>query len=288
VPRRCALIVPGGRAKMVEKAATLPADVVMLDLDDAVVFTDAEKAKARALVADALQQGTFAAKCAVVRINAPETAWWRADIGALRGCPVDAVCLPKINSAEDVETVASFMDTGGGFGDQVGLWPMIETPGAVLYATEIAGALPRVAALAFGVGDYTAATFSRFTDGLERLAYPLAKVVCAARYRELLCFAPAFPGDDHTRVDVVRAQAEVLRTMGFDGALCMHPSHVEIINEAFTPTVEEVRWASGVVAAFRSAAARGEGAVVSNGHLIERVHVTLAERTLMLARAAGV
>ena len=283
---RTTLIVPGGRRRFIEKAATAPADVIMLDLDDGVVYTDEEKTAARRLVANVLESGALAGRDVVVRTNALDTPWWRAEVTELGRLGLTAFSLAKVSSAEDLRLIDELM-ADQDIPPEVRLWPMMETPGSILFAEEIARVSPRVEVLIFGVGDYTAATHGQFTHGMERLSYPLGKVLCAARHHGRACLAPAFVHDDVGRLDVIRTQAAFLRQMGFDGAICMHPTHLEPINEVFSPTEEEAQCALQVVRDFEAAAQRGEAAVISNGQLIERVHVTVAMKTLAVAHRLG-
>lgn len=271
---------------MLEKAATLAADVLMLDLDDAVVYTDEEKVAALELVVATISSGALAEKELVVRTNALATPWWQDEVRALARLPIRAISPPKVQSGADVELIDAVLAEVGA-PESLRIWPMIETPAAVLSLEAIATASPRVELLVFGVGDYTAGTFGRFTHGLERLAYALGKTICVARAYGLECIAPAFPADDTRRLDVVVSQAETLRDFGFDGALCMHPAHVPAINEVFSPRSDDVDLARRLIAALDEATARGEAAVVVDGQLVERVHIALAHRTLALAQALG-
>jgi len=283
--RRSALIVPI-RQRTVEKAPTTQADVLMLDLDDGVPYTDAAKAEARDLVVHALSTIDFAGKEVIVRINSTETPWWHDDIKAVAKLPARAIVPPKVNSQEEMRMIdRALMESDAG---DLRLWPMIETTAAVVNCEDIATSSARVETLLFGVGDYTVTAFGEFWDNdLHHLAYPLGKVLAIARAYGLSAMAPAVVFEDLKRVDLVRAQALMLRRMGYDGCEVMYPGHIEAVNEVFTPSEAAIKWASEIGLAIQEAHERGQSAVVVDGKLMEIVNLKLAERTLAIARSLG-
>jgi citrate lyase subunit beta/citryl-CoA lyase len=281
--RRSLLIVPAGRQRPVDKAPGLPADVVMYDLDDGVVFSGDEKEAARARVVDAVA-AKRGPQQVVVRTNATDTPWWREDVVAAAGAGVDAVVPAKIRNAEDVRMIEDAIDDASRTTD---IWPMIETPGAVLRCEQIAAASERIKVLLFGVGDYTAETQGEFADSIDHLAYPLGKLICTARDQGIAAMAPAVVFSDMGKLHVIRSQALYLRKLGFDGAMVMYPGHLETVNEVFTPTPDEVRWAQRVDAEMRKAEETGQSSVVLDGKLVEIVNLTAARKVLAKAEILG-
>lgn len=272
-PRRSALYLPGSNARALEKARTLPADVVILDLEDAVA--PEAKALARQQVADALRAGGFGRREMVVRINAPDSEWGREDISALVGGPSCAVLLPKTEQVESVQSVASAWS-----GAAPPIWCMIETPLGVLRAAELA-AQPSVACLVAGTNDLAA---DLRCDGswAERAALlpHLSQIVLAARAHGKACL-------DGVHMDLtddagLEASCAQGRALGFDGKTLIHPKTLAAANRAFAPSEAEAERARRVVAAFEEAAAAGSALVVLDGKLVEELHVREARRLLAL------
>jgi citrate lyase subunit beta/citryl-CoA lyase len=259
----------------------------MLDLDDGVPYTDAAKSEARDLVVHALNTMDFTGKEVIVRVNSTETPWWQDDIKAVAKLPARAIVPPKVNSKEEMRMIdRALLEAGAG---DLRLWPMIETTAAVVNCEEIATSSGRVETLLFGVGDYTVTAFGEFWDNdLNHLAYPLGRVLTIARAYGLSAMAPAVVFDDLKRVDLIRAQALMLRRMGYDGCEVMYPGHIDTVNEVFTPSEAAIKWAIEIGRAILEAHERGQSAVVVDGKLMEIVNLKLAERTLSIARSLGI
>lgn len=281
-PRRSALYMPGANARALEKARTLDADVLILDLEDAVA-PDA-KALARRQVADALG-APFGRREVVVRINGLDTPWGADDLAAVTGRGAHAILLPKVESAQQIEALAARLQAAGDA--QARIWAMIETPRGVLRLAEIAGAHPLLAALVVGTSDLVKDLRARHTfDRREALA-ALSQTVLAAR---------AFGLDalDGVHLDLedeagLRAACQQGRDLGFDGKTLIHPKQIAAANEAFGPSAAEVDQARRRIAAFEAARAGGSGVAVLDGRLVEELHVREAQRVLALAEtiAAG-
>jgi len=282
-PRRSMLIVPAGRERPVEKAFETEADILMLDLDDGVVFTDEHKREARERVARAVEANRGARQEVVVRTNALDTPWWEEDVQMSAAAGAAAIVPAKVETPADV--VALDRCLLGCAPNAVRIWPMIESTGAVMRVDEIATASVRVEALCFGVGDYTVSAQAEFHDGIEHLTYPLGRVLCAARANDLTAIAPAVVFSDVARLDLLETQALFLRKLGYDGAMVVTPRHLETVNQVFTPPEDEVRWAVELERAMEQAHAEGQSAVVVDGKLVEIVNLKLAQRTLAIARA---
>jgi citrate lyase subunit beta / citryl-CoA lyase len=282
-PRRSMLIVPAGRQRPVDKSFETETDIVMLDLDDGVVFTDEHKREARERVVRSLQSRTTD-KEVVIRTNALDTPWWEADLRAVAPLGVAAVVPAKVESAADVAAIDRVLleDCPA---NSVRIWPMVESVGAVMRAQEIATASVRVEALCFGVGDFTVSAHAEFHDSIEHLTYPLGQVLCTARMHGLTAIAPAVVFSDVDRLDLLEAQALFLRKLGYDGAMVVTPRHLETVNGVFTPAPDEVEWALKLERAIEDAHREGQSAVVVDGKLVEIVNHKLAQHKLALARA---
>jgi len=279
-PRRSLLFMPGANARALDKARELPADGLIFDLEDAVA-PDA-KAATRAAVAAAVEQGGYGRRKLVLRVNALDSAWGADDLCAAAAMRIDAVLLPKVESAERVrETVAALDRAGAPAGLPV--WCMIETPRGVLAAAEIAAAHPRVAALVMGTSDLTKDLGARDLPDRMPLMTSLQLVLLAARAQGLVALDGVHLDlADEAGFAAVCAQG---RALGFDGKTLIHPKQIAPANAAFAPSAAEIAQAEKIIAAHGAALAAGKGIVVVDGRLVENLHVAAAERTLALAAA---
>lgn len=285
-PRRCMLLVPASNARMMEKAASTEADVVLIDFDDAVVYQDASKKGAQELVPDVLARVDFGTKELVARINAIDTPWWRDDIRASLAAGVSILMPPKADSSRDLLEIVRFLDSLPD-ADHVRLWPMIETAGAVVNCERIVEEVPRLVGLCFGIGDYTVSVGAYFADTPDRVAYPLGRIVCLARYKGLIPYAPAVVFSNIGSDALVGEWGGYLRRLGYEGALVVHPRHVGVINQIFSPSREEIDAALEMRQAITEARAGNSAAVVVGGKLIEKVNIDIARRTLAIAETLG-
>ena len=279
-PRRSLLFMPGANARALEKARELPADGLIFDLEDAVA-PDA-KETAREAVAAALAQGGYGKRELVLRVNALDTEWGEDDLRAAASMPLDAVLLPKVESAERVRETVARLDRAGAPPGLV-VWCMIETPRGVLAAAEIAGASSRVAALVMGTSDLTKDLRAYDTPGREPLLTSLGLVLLAARVHGLAAL-------DGVHLDLAdeagfAALCAQGRALGFDGKTLIHPKQIAPANAAFAPSPDEIAQAKKIIAAHEAALAAGKGIVVVDGRLIENLHVEAARRTVALAEA---
>ena len=274
-PRRSVLFMPGSNARALEKARTLPADALVLDLEDAVAPD--MKAQARAQVVAAVRAGGYGRREIVVRVNALGTPWGRDDLSAVAAAGADAVLLPKVESAETVTAVTAVL------GAAPAVWCMLETPRGILNASSIATASPRVAALVMGTSDLTKDLHARATRERVPLLTSLQLCVLAAR-------AAGITALDGVHLDLdddagFAAACRQAADFGFDGKTLIHPTQVATANEVFAPAAGDVDWARRVIAAHADAVAGGRGVVVLDGRLIENLHVDDARRVLALADA---
>jgi len=286
--RRSMLYIPGSSMKMLEKAKGLEADSLIIDLEDAVALS--QKEAARKTVVSALKSLDFGDKERNVRINAISTPFGRDDIKAVVGAKPDGLVIPKVNSAEDVKEVEALVDVAekecGIDKDKIYLLAMIETPLAIVNIEGIASSSKRLKAMLFGAADYTKETRGKITKERLELIYPLNRMVIAARIAGIDAIdSPYFNVKDE---EGLIYHTKIVRNMGYDGKSVIHPAQIKPVNEIFTPTKEDVEFAKKAIEAFKEAEAKGIGATVVDGQLVERLHVETAKRTLTIAQKAGI
>ncbi len=279
-PRRSALYMPGASARALEKAQSLPADMLILDLEDAVA-PDAKEA-ARDRVCAAAASGGYGRREVVIRINGLDTGWGHADLPAVAGCGADAILLPKVESAEQVRHLEALMADCGA-PDDMAVMCMIETPMGVLHAGEIAGAGPRLSCLVMGTSDLAKDLQARHVPGREPLLAGLGLALLAARAHRLAILdgVSLDLGDDAAHEAACRQG----RDMGFDGKTLIHPKQIAAANRTFAPDADEIEWSRRIIAAHADAEERGAGVVLVDGRLIEALHVEEAHRLVALAAA---
>lgn len=272
--RRSLLYLPANRASAIAKARTLPADCVMLDLEDAV--QPAAKAEARAAAVAAAQEGGWGGRELILRVNGIGTAWFADDIAAATGAPFDAVLVPKVDTPDEAAAVVAAAD-----GKPV--WAMIETPGGVLAAAAIA-AVPGIEGLVAGMADLAKDLRCRPDAARTPLLYSLSAIVLAARAAGITAFDGVFTRIDDPQGFIAEARQAVM--LGFDGKTLIHPSQVEPCNQVFTPTDAEIAEARGLIAAYEAGLAAGAGVSTYKGRMVEVLHVAEARRLLALAGVA--
>lgn len=280
-PRRSVLAMPGSNARALEKARTLPADVILIDLEDGVA--PERKEEARAAVAAVVSARGFGPREVVVRINPPETEAGEADLAALAGCGADAILVPKVRSSDALIAVGSRLRRLGA-PPATRIWAMIETPMAVVNAAEIAGAARdvdgRLAALVIGLNDLVTAARIR-PPGRAALRPWLMQVLAAARAYEIEAIDGVFT--DLRDGAGFEAECAEGRDLGFDGKMLIHPSQIGPANAAFGPDEADIAEARRVVAAFDAPENQDQGVIALDGRMVERLHVEAARRVLTLA-----
>jgi citrate lyase subunit beta/citryl-CoA lyase len=283
---------------MCEKAPSVGADLVFLDLEDACA--PSMKEAARAIVVGALTGLDWGRTVRAVRINGIDTPWCHGDIievvtGA-REC-VDVLIVPKVRSARDVwwvEVLLHQLETKLGLSTRIGLEVLIEDAEGLARALEIAQSSDRLEALIFGAGDLSASLHARVDGNFDPVvAYPgdfwhyaRAQVLTAARAGLIDAIDAPYP--DYTDPEGYGRSATAASALGFDGKWAIHPSQVPIANEVFSPTSEEVAEAEAVMAEYRAAEAEGVGAIGRSGRLVDAAHMRLAANTLYKAGLSGV
>lgn len=279
-PRRSCLYMPGTNARAHDKARSLPADVLIFDLEDSVA-PDA-KAEARDRVAAALSAVGYGARELVVRINGLDTPWGADDLRAAAAAGAAAVLLPKVEEPDDVRAAGGMLDEAG---SPARLWAMMETARAVLAAPALAAAHPRLALFAMGLEDLAKELRADNAPPRTAMLYALERTVLAARAFGLGVLDgvyPAFSDDDGFRAACAQS-----RMLGFDGRQLIHPRQVAIANDVFAPSPDAVAAARRLIAAFEEAAAKGAGVAVLDGRMVEALHVAEARALVAYAEAVA-
>jgi citrate lyase subunit beta/citryl-CoA lyase len=282
-PRRSVLYMPGSNARAMEKARGLPADALILDLEDAVA-PDA-KAAARALIVKALQDGGFGSREVLVRINGLDTAWWVDDLAVAAARP-DALLVPKVSTPEQLRQVAERL-TGVGAEERLRVWAMMETPLAMLNARDIAAAAldprTRLAGFVMGTNDLAKDTRARILPGRAPMLPWLMTCVAAARAFGLDILDGVY--NDLGNAEGFAAECQQARDLGFDGKTLIHPQQIAPCNAAFSPAPEEVEWARKIIAAFDVPENANKGVMQIDCRMVERLHADMARRTVAIADA---
>lgn len=281
-PRRSVLYMPGANERALEKAKSLPADALILDLEDAVA-PDA-KAEARKRVAAAAASGEYGFRELTIRVNAPGTAWHDDDLRAAAEAGPDAVVVPKVESADTVRAVERALEAAGA-PDRTAIWAMVETPRAMLDARAVAAASERLTVLVMGTNDLAKELHAEHVPGRAPLLTGLSLALLAARESGKVILDGVY--NDVKDAEGFAAECVQGRQFGFDGKTLIHPSQVAPCNEVFAPSPEQVARAQRIIDAFEEATREGRGVVTVDGRLIENLHVEDARRILALAAAVA-
>jgi len=279
-PRRSVLYMPGANERALEKAKTIPADALILDLEDAVA-PDA-KPEARERVCAAASSGEYGLKEVTIRVNGLDTQWGLDDLRAAAKAGPAAVVVPKIGSVDDIRTVERTLEEAGA-PDTTKIWAMLETPSGILSAVDICTSSERLAVLVMGTNDIAKELHAEQIPGRAPLLHALSTCLLAARYAGKVILDGVY--NDIKDPEGFEAEAVQGRQMGFDGKTLIHPSQVEPCNDVFAPSEADVEHAGRVIAAFEEAEAAGKGVVTVDGRMIENLHVENARRTLAIAEA---
>lgn len=283
-PRRSVLYMPGANARALEKARTLAADALILDLEDAVA-PDA-KAEARDRVAAAVRAGGYGPREMVIRINGLASPWGRDDLAAAVAAGPDAILIPKAERARDIDEVSTAMRQLSA-PPTMRLWAMIETPLAILQAGEIAGAArhagSRLSVLVMGTNDLVKETRAELDGARTAALFWLSAALTAARAHGL----EILDGVYNNFRDVAGYERECRqgRMFGFDGKTLIHPDQITIANAIFSPPASEVAFARKIIDAFDDPANRGKGVINLEGRMVELLHAEIAHRTVAIADA---
>ena len=267
---RSVLYVPASKERALEKARGLACDAIIFDLEDAVAID--EKIPARNLLAKTLLAADYGDRLRIVRVNALDTAWGREDV--LSVVDADAVLLPKVNSAADVDAIAALTT--------LPIWAMMETPLGILNASEI-GAHPRLEGMVIGTNDLAKDLNARYRSDREPLLTSLQMCLLAARAHGFTIVDGvynAFKDDAGLKLECDQG-----RDMGFDGKTLIHPAQLVVANTAFAPSNVEVDLSKRQIEAFEQAERDGLGVAVVDGKIVENLHIVTARATLAKAQA---
>ena len=279
-PRRSVLYMPGSNARALDKAKSLPADALILDLEDAVA--PEAKEGARKQVCDAVKAGGYGHRELVIRINALDTPWGAADVAAAAAAAPDAVLLPKPAAGGDIVRATEALAKAGA-PEKTRLWAMIETPLAILNVADIAAAGARLACLVMGTNDLVKETRADLSVNRRPALYWLSATVTAARAFGLDVLDGVY--NNFRDAEGYKRECVHGRRLGFDGKTLIHPDQVAVANEVFAPPEAEVAFARKIIAAFAQPESKGKGVITVEGRMVELLHAEMAARTVAIAEA---
>lgn len=279
-PRRSVLYMPGSNARALDKAKTLPADALILDLEDAVA--PEQKIAAREQVCTAVVAGGYGGRELIIRTNGLDTAWGIEDAIAAAKAGPDAILLPKVESAAQVQQVEQLLNQHGA-ADKTQIWCMMETPKGILHAEAIAASSKRLAAFVMGTSDLVKDLNAQHTPLRLPVITALGLCMLAARAYNLAILDGVYLdlNDDAGFEASCRQGLE----LGFDGKTLIHPKTIAIANSVFAPSPEQVAHAHKIIAAFEEASKAGKAVVLVDGKLVENLHVEQAKKLAALADA---
>lgn len=283
-PRRSVLYMPGANIRALEKAKSLPADALILDLEDSV--SPEAKEEARDKVCAAVKEGGYGRRELVIRPNALETAWGTGDFLAAAAVTPDAILIPKVAHPGDIISAAKILKSVNA-PDKTRLWAMMETPSAILHAKEIAAVAKdpenRLACLVMGTNDLLKESRARAHGDRFAVVPWLAMTIVAARANGLDVIDGVY--NDFKDEAGFREECEHGRTLGMDGKTLIHPSQVAPCNEVFSPTEKEIKWSRKIISAFNKSQNAAKGVITVDGKMVERLHLVMAQRTVAIANA---
>jgi citrate lyase subunit beta/citryl-CoA lyase len=286
-PRRSVLYMPGSNARAIEKAKTLAADGVILDLEDSVA-PDAKEA-ARKQVHDAVKVGGFGSREVFIRVNGIDSPWHAEDLYAACHAAPDAILIPKVQDANTLELIGRrLLDMHSDY--KIRIWAMIETPLAIFnilsIAAEARDSESRLSGFVMGTNDLAKDTRARIVPGRAPMLPWLTTCVAAARIHGIDVLDGVY--NDIGNAEGFMAECAQGAELGFDGKTLIHPNQIEPCNKAFSPSAEEVAWARKMIAAFDLPENKTKGVVSIDGRMVERLHADMARRTVAIADAIAV
>lgn len=278
-PFRSLLYIPGDKQRALDKALTLDCDGIIFDLEDAVGVDS--KDMARTTLAAQLGSADYGHRAIMVRVNGQDTDWYDADLAAICAIGPEAILLPKVDKAADIEALAAVLDNHADCADTK-IWAMMESPLGILNAAEIAAA-PRMAGMVVGSNDLIKDLGATQTP--DRLALQTSLNICllAARAYGLICIDGVYNAfKDAVGLAVECTQGQLL---GFDGKSLIHPAQLEVANDVFSPSEDAIDLAKRQISAFEEAEASGKGIAVLDGKIVENLHIVTARKILAKAVA---
>jgi len=281
-PRRSFLYMPADKAKVLEKAKTLPADALMFDLEDAV--SPENKPTARTMACKAVREGGYGAREIVIRMNGLNTEWGHDDLKAIVAAAPDGILAPKVETAADIHALNDAL-TAAGAQDTFALWIMIEMPRAILNLSDIAACAETTRLKGFVMGTNDLAKEYRAQWTPDRLAFQTALQLTIAAARGYNLFALDGVYNDIPNMKGLEAECAQGRILGFDGKTLIHPAQIETANTAFSPTPEDITHAEAVIAAFAAPENADKAVLKVNGKMTELLHLEEARQTVAIATA---
>lgn len=285
-PRRSALYMPGSNERALEKAKSLDVDAVIFDLEDSIA--PEAKTGAREIACTAVKAGGYGRREVLIRVNGIGSQWHEDDLAAVAISGVNAVCVPKVESAEDVASIRQALAKNGA-PPSLAIWAMIETPIAILNAGSIAAAGPSdrnpVSTILMGTNDLAKETRAIVTPDRQAVLVWLSRCVVAARAYGLDILDGVY--NDFRDEEGLRREAEHGRMLGMDGKTLIHPNQIAITNEVFSPPADEVAEARAIIAAFELPENAAKGVINMDGKMVELLHRDSALRTVAIADAIG-
>jgi len=272
---RSVLFMPGDNERALEKAREIPADALILDLEDAVA--PASKEEARQHACRAVASRGYGERLVAIRVNSAGSAWHDDDLRAVAAVGPDGIVVPKVRSAAEVLEIEAAL-VAAGAPEKTRIWAMLESPSAVLAAHQIAPASERLAVLVMGTNDLVKELHADHVPGREPLLTSLSLCLLGARAAGKAILDGVY--NDLRDLQGFEAECAEGRRLGFDGKTLIHPGQVDICNRVFSPSGAELRHARRVIDAFERAARAGAAVATVDGCLVENMHVESARRVL--------
>ena len=274
------MFVPGDKPRAIDKARTLAADIIVFDLEDSVAPD--KKTEARDMVVSAIKEGGFKTKI-VVRTNGLESPWSFDDMAAMAvlSGELQAILMPKVEKRQNVLDSEQLMFLNG-YSPLTSLWAMVETPIALQNISDIAKTGSKLAALMFGSNDLSSALSLPKSDNRLALMGSLQLLVACGRANSLYVIDGVY--NSFKDEAGFKAECEDGASLGFDGKSLIHPSQIEWANKAFSPSVDDVKKAHELIAAFNDGVAEGLGVIQFEGEMVEALHVDAAKRIIAKAK----
>jgi len=283
-PRRSVLYIPGDNERALAKSRSLAADAIIIDLEDSV--SPANKLEARHRAVEQIRLGGFGTREIILRVNGIETPWGMADLHAAIEAAPDAILIPKVSQPGDILGTAKVIKAADA-DPRIRLWAMIETPMGIINSREIAACAPdqdnRLSCFVLGTNDLLKESRARPSQNRFALVPWLAMTLVSARGYSLDVIDGVY--NDFKDASGFRAECEHGRTLGMDGKTLIHPSQVIPCNEVFSPTEDEVTWATKVIKAFELPENARKGVITVEGRMVERLHLVMAKRVAAISAA---
>lgn len=281
-PRRSCLYMPGANSRALEKARSLPADMLILDLEDAVA--PEVKEQARDTISKVVAERAYGTREVVIRINGLDTEWGSDDLAAAVSASPDGILVPKVTCAEDIRQIDLALGNAGAAAD-LGLWVMIEMPLAILNIQEIAAASAdtRLRGFVMGTNDLAKELNAVPTPDRSAFQVSLGLALSAARANGLIAIDGVY--NDIQNEAGLEAECEQGRVLGFDGKTLIHPGQLEVTNRVFSPDHATVAHARAVIEAFLLPENQGKGVIKVNGKMVELLHLEQAKRLVSISDA---